>query len=90
MSDSEEDKGTGTSSQTKDTKSEYKKPFIGGVAAVRRSINALKWRHKQLNKDLSERISGIEWNNRRYKEIMEDMAIHRTHYRKLDEIPRII
>ena len=82
MSESEEDRGT--SSQTKDTKSEYI-PYVGGVAAVRRSINALKWRHKQLNKDLSERISAVQWNSRRYKEIMEDMKIHRNRYRKLDE-----
>ena len=83
MSESEEDRGT--SSQTMDSKSEYKIPYIGGVAAVRRSINALKWRHKQLNDKLSERISTVEWNSRRYKEIMEDMIIHRNRYRTLDE-----
>ena len=82
MSESEEDKGA--SGQTNDSKSEYI-PYVGGVAAVRRSINALKWRHKQLNKSLSERISAVQWNSRRYKEIMEDMKIHRNRYRKLDE-----
>ena len=75
----------GSSSQAMDSKSEHKIPYIGGVAAVRRSINALKWRHKHSNKYLSDRISAVEWNSRRYKEIMEEMIIHRTRYRKLEE-----
>ena len=75
----------GSSSQTMDSKSEHKIPYIGGKATVRRSINALKWRHKHSNKYLSDRISAVEWNSRRYKEIMEEMIIHRTRYRKLDQ-----
>ena len=73
----------GTSGQTSDSKPEQY-TYVG-VAAVRRSINALKWRHKQLNDKLSERISTVVWNSRRYKEIMEEMVIHRNRYKKLDE-----
>ena len=80
-----DDEGAGgTSGQTSDSKSEQY-TYIGGVAAVRRSINALKWRHKQLHDKLSERISTVQWNSRRYKEIMGDMVIHRNRYKKLDE-----
>ena len=85
MAGDDEGTGGGPSGHTTDSKSEQKIPYIGGVAAVRRSINALKWRHKQLNDKLSERISTVEWNSRRYKEIMEDMIIHRNRYRTLDE-----
>ena len=82
MSANEEEKNA--SGQTSDSKSEHI-PYVGGVAAVRRSINALKWRHKQLNKSLSERISAVQWNDRRYKKIMDDMKIHRARYKKLDK-----
>ena len=85
MSANEEETERGSSGQRMDSKSKHKIPYIGGVAAVRRSINALKWRHKQLNKYLSDRISAVEWNSRRYKEIIEEMIIHKTRYRKLDE-----
>ena len=82
---SEGDKTGVSGSQASDVKTSYTAPFVGEVTAVRRSINALKWRHKQLYDDLLVRIDGIDWNTRRYKEVMSSIAVHRDRFHKLDE-----
>ena len=71
--------------QTSEVKSENRALHIGEVMAIRRSIKGLEWRHRRLSQDLSRRISRIEWNNRRYREVMADIAVYQVRFRKLDE-----
>ena len=82
MSEGDDPKGSG--SKTLDKKPTMP-PFIGEVTTIRRSINGLKWRHKQLHDGITERLQEVSWNTRRYKEVMEMMTIHRDRFNKLDE-----
>ena len=82
MSEGDDPKDSG--SKTFDKKSTMP-PFIREVTVVRRTINALKWRHKKLHDDLTGRLQEVSWNTRRYKEVMEMMTIHRDWFNKLDE-----
>ena len=60
-------------------------PYVGEVGALRRSINALKWRHRHKYDILLKKIDGANWNQRRYKEIMKSVEIHREKFQQLDD-----